>query len=167
MLFCMNQILNEIHNFNSRFTVKVTGRLVGKNDAWVGYKCSCNTDSLLLTAAHFFRFVIIPVVDTDKFEHFHCFLLSFLFADSFKHKRKRNIFKRCHCRQKVVWLKNKTGVKLSEFCKLFFAQIVNSVFADINLTCARSFNSCKHIKKRWFARTGSAEYGANFISFYF
>ena len=44
------QFLQQFHHLHSGLAVEGTCWLIGKDDLWVGDECSCNGDTLFLTA---------------------------------------------------------------------------------------------------------------------
>ena len=67
----------EVHHLHGAGSVKVTGRLIGKDERWARHNGARDSDALLLTAGKLPRVVRIAVCEPNKFECFGDALMAF------------------------------------------------------------------------------------------
>ena len=64
-------LAKDVHDFNRRFGIEVTGRFIGQNDRRVIYEGAGNGHTLTLTTAELIGFVMTSVGKTHFFQYLH------------------------------------------------------------------------------------------------
>ena len=161
-LFFWN-LFQKLHNLNARFGIKSARGLIGKQDIGVVNQCSCNGNSLHLTARHLIGLFVKLISQAYLFKRRLCPLLSFALWNARKSQSKLNIRQYGLMGYQIILLKHKADWVVAVNIPIAVIKILGWFAVNNQITRCVLVKTADNIQKRCFAAAGMTENRNKFI----
>ena len=133
--------------------IKVAGRLICKKQLRFADQCAGDGDALLFSARDLTNFVVKTLTQADSLQNLLCRSLCLFASTATNESRHHGVLQRREFGQKMMKLKDKPDVTVSEFSQFLRAPFKDVPVIKEHVPSCRSIQTAQQMKKRALSST--------------
>ena len=133
--------------------IKVAGWLICKKQLRFAHQSAGDGNALLFSAGDLTNFVVKTLTQADSLQNLRCRSLCLFASTAANESRHHGVFKRREFGQKMMKLKDKPDVTVSEFGQFLRAPFKDILVVKEHVASCRSIQTAQHMKQRALSST--------------
>ena len=154
----LGYLFEYFHDLNACCRIESTCRLICKKNIRIVHKCSCDGNTLHLTARHLVRLFVKLISETDLFKCVHSTLPSLGLGYARKRQCKLNICQNILMRDKIIALENKADRVISVAVPIAVLEILGGFSVDDKVAACVLVKTADDIQHSCFSAARLTEY---------